>query len=178
VTLCSRLIAVRCEPQTGVQVAIAQSPRKDFFPGQLVKERKWENLGGSFKEVRWDKMEGKNFLNKMELLMSSLTSSQWAALQGTTWPGTRARHWSASVCSYKQGIMVTVNDISFVFLQLGVSDWDLRFWLQCWGFISGMLYCVVRWVVPDIIKECWEPPSQWRGIAFQKVCLPVEDTWI
>jgi mediator of RNA polymerase II transcription subunit 17 len=71
-----RIIAVRCEPQTGVQVAIAQSPRKDFFPGQLVKERKWENLGGSFKEVRWDKMEGKNFLNKMELLMSSLTSSQ------------------------------------------------------------------------------------------------------
>lgn len=77
-TLCCRIIAVRCEPQTGVQVAIAQSPRKDFFPGQLVKERKWENLGGSFKEVRWDKMEGKNFLNKMELLMSSLTSSQWA----------------------------------------------------------------------------------------------------
>ncbi|XP_046389107.1 mediator of RNA polymerase II transcription subunit 17 isoform X2 [Ischnura elegans] len=70
-----RIIAVRCEPQTGVQVAIAQSPRKDFFPGQLVKERKWENLGGSFKEVRWDKMEGKNFLNKMELLMASLTSS-------------------------------------------------------------------------------------------------------
>lgn len=70
-----RMIAVRCEPQTGVQVAIAHSPRKDFFPGQLVRERKWENLGGSFKEVRWDKMEGKNFLNKMELLMSSLTSS-------------------------------------------------------------------------------------------------------
>ncbi|KAL0267365.1 UNVERIFIED_CONTAM: hypothetical protein PYX00_009654 [Menopon gallinae] len=71
-----RMIAVRCEPQSGIQVWIAQSPRKDFFPGQLVKERKWENLGGSFKEVRWDKMEGKNFLNKMELLMASLTSSQ------------------------------------------------------------------------------------------------------
>lgn len=70
-----RMIAVRCEPQMGVQVAIAHSPRKDFFPGQLVRERKWENLGGSFKEVRWDKMEGKNFLNKMELLMSSLMSS-------------------------------------------------------------------------------------------------------
>ncbi|XP_011500223.1 PREDICTED: mediator of RNA polymerase II transcription subunit 17 [Ceratosolen solmsi marchali] len=70
-----RMIAVRCEPQTGIQVSIAHSPRKDFFPGQLVKERKWENLGGSFKEVRWDKMEGKNFLNKMELLMASLTSS-------------------------------------------------------------------------------------------------------
>ncbi|KAK6635996.1 Mediator of RNA polymerase II transcription subunit 17 [Polyplax serrata] len=71
-----RMIAVRCDPQSGIQVWIAQSPRKDFFPGQLVKERKWENLGGSFKEVRWDKMEGKNFLNKMELLMASLTSSQ------------------------------------------------------------------------------------------------------
>lgn len=75
-----RMIAVRCEPQNGcqvngIQVAIAHSPRKDFFPGQLVRERKWENLGGSFKEVRWDKMEGKNFLNKMELLMASLTSS-------------------------------------------------------------------------------------------------------
>ncbi|XP_008558413.1 mediator of RNA polymerase II transcription subunit 17 [Microplitis demolitor] len=70
-----RMIAVRCEPQSGVQVSIAHSPRKDFFPGQLVRERKWENLGGSFKEVRWDKMEGKNFLNKMELLMASLTSS-------------------------------------------------------------------------------------------------------
>ncbi|KAL1139769.1 hypothetical protein AAG570_006746 [Ranatra chinensis] len=70
-----RLIAVRCEPQGGMQVSIAHSPKKDFFSGQLVKERKWENLGGSFKEVRWDKMEGKNFLNKMELLMASLTSS-------------------------------------------------------------------------------------------------------
>ncbi|XP_058802065.1 mediator of RNA polymerase II transcription subunit 17 [Phymastichus coffea] len=69
-----RMIAVRCE-QTGIQVSIAHSPRKDFFPGRLVRERKWENLGGSFKEVRWDKMEGKNFLNKMELLMASLTSS-------------------------------------------------------------------------------------------------------
>ncbi|KAG8037342.1 hypothetical protein G9C98_005552 [Cotesia typhae] len=71
-----RMIAVRCEPQSGVQVSIAHSPRKDFFPGQLVRERKWENLGGSFKEVRWKDMEGKNFCNKMELLMASLTSSQ------------------------------------------------------------------------------------------------------
>jgi mediator of RNA polymerase II transcription subunit 17 len=56
-------------------VSIAHSPKKDFFGGQLVKERKWENLGGSFKKVRWDKMEGKNFLNKIELLMASLTNS-------------------------------------------------------------------------------------------------------
>ncbi|CAB0034464.1 unnamed protein product [Trichogramma brassicae] len=70
-----RIISMRCEPQFGIAVSIAHSPRKDFFPGQLVKERKWENLGGSFKEVRWDKMEGKNFINKVEMLMASLTSS-------------------------------------------------------------------------------------------------------
>ncbi|XP_026463580.1 mediator of RNA polymerase II transcription subunit 17-like [Ctenocephalides felis] len=70
-----RAIAVRCEPQNGMQVYISQSPRKDFFPGQLVQERKWENLGSQYKEVRIEKMEGKNFLNKMELLMASLTSS-------------------------------------------------------------------------------------------------------
>lgn len=45
------MIAVRCEPLGGHQVSIAHSPRKDFFSGQLVKERKWENLGGAFKEV-------------------------------------------------------------------------------------------------------------------------------
>ncbi|XP_050542328.1 mediator of RNA polymerase II transcription subunit 17 [Daktulosphaira vitifoliae] len=70
-----RLISVKCEPQGNVSVSIAHSPKKDFFGGQLVKERKWENLGGSFKNVRWDKMEGKNFLNKIELLMASLTNS-------------------------------------------------------------------------------------------------------
>lgn len=48
-----RTIAVRCEPQNGIQVYISQSPRKDFFPGQLVQERKWENLGSQYKEVHF-----------------------------------------------------------------------------------------------------------------------------
>lgn len=73
-----RLIAVqiRCDPpQIDVKVYIAQSPRKDFFPGPLVQGKYWEHLGGHFKEVRFDKLEGKNFLNKMEFLMASLSSS-------------------------------------------------------------------------------------------------------
>ncbi|XP_055595280.1 mediator of RNA polymerase II transcription subunit 17-like [Uranotaenia lowii] len=71
-----RLIAVqwRCDPQIAVKVYIAQSPGKDFFPGSLVQGRHWEHLGGHFKEVRFDKMEGKNFHNKMEFLMASLMS--------------------------------------------------------------------------------------------------------
>ncbi|KAF2904481.1 hypothetical protein ILUMI_01697 [Ignelater luminosus] len=70
-----RLIAVRCEPQSGVQVSVAHSPRTDFFPSRLVTERKWEHLGGQFRDVRLEKMEGRNFLHKMELLMASLTSN-------------------------------------------------------------------------------------------------------
>ncbi|XP_053694801.1 mediator of RNA polymerase II transcription subunit 17 [Sabethes cyaneus] len=71
-----RLVAVqvRCDPQIDVKVYIAQCPGKDFFPGSLVQGRHWEHLGGHFKEVRFDKMEGKNFHNKMEFLMASLTS--------------------------------------------------------------------------------------------------------
>ncbi|KAL1506556.1 hypothetical protein ABEB36_005897 [Hypothenemus hampei] len=71
-----RIIAVRCEPQANaIHVSVAHSPRTDFFPGRLVTERKWEHLGGQFRDVRMDKMEGKNFLYKMELLMASLTSN-------------------------------------------------------------------------------------------------------
>ncbi|XP_055906764.1 mediator of RNA polymerase II transcription subunit 17 [Eupeodes corollae] len=72
-----RMIAVqiRCDPQIDVKVFIARSPRQDFFPSPLVPEKFWENLGGHFKEVRFDKIEGKSFLNKMEFLMASLTSS-------------------------------------------------------------------------------------------------------
>ncbi|XP_063361552.1 mediator of RNA polymerase II transcription subunit 17 [Cydia amplana] len=69
-----RMIAIRCEPSVGMQVFIAQSPRKDFFSSELVQDKKWENLGGAFKEIKLDKMEGKNFLNKMELLMACLSS--------------------------------------------------------------------------------------------------------
>lgn len=49
-----RLIAVqiRCDPpQIDVKVYIAQSPRKDFFPGPLVQGKYWEHLGGHFKEA-------------------------------------------------------------------------------------------------------------------------------
>ncbi|XP_038214419.1 mediator of RNA polymerase II transcription subunit 17 [Zerene cesonia] len=69
-----RMIAIRCEPSVGIQVFIAQSPKKDFFVSELVQDKKWENLGGAFKEVKLEKMEGKNFLNKMELLMACLSS--------------------------------------------------------------------------------------------------------
>lgn len=72
--LFARIIALRYGTNSGIQVSIQASPRKDFYTNNLVKDMKWQNLGGDFKEVRWEKMEGRNFINKMELLMASLTN--------------------------------------------------------------------------------------------------------
>ncbi|XP_035232454.1 mediator of RNA polymerase II transcription subunit 17-like [Stegodyphus dumicola] len=69
-----RVIAVRCGPKTGVHVSVSYSPQQpDFYPSTLVRDRKWQNLAGSFREVLWEKMEGRNFMNKLEHLMASLT---------------------------------------------------------------------------------------------------------
>lgn len=72
-----RMIAVQLRSDTSLEarVFIAKSPRQDFFQIPLVPEKIWENLGGHFREVRFDKIEGKSFLMKMEYLMASLTSS-------------------------------------------------------------------------------------------------------
>ena len=39
--------------------------------------RKWENLPAGFKQLKLDKMDGKNLMNKIELLMAALSNSQW-----------------------------------------------------------------------------------------------------
>ena len=68
-----RIIAIRCGPQSGIEVSISKSPQElDFYPSTLVRDRKWQNLNGSFREVNWQKIEGKNFINKIEYLMASL----------------------------------------------------------------------------------------------------------
>ncbi|XP_054722462.1 mediator of RNA polymerase II transcription subunit 17-like, partial [Uloborus diversus] len=69
-----RVIAIRCGPKTGIHVSVSFSPQHaDFYPSTLVRDRKWQNLAGSFREVWWEKMEGRNFLNKLEHLMASVT---------------------------------------------------------------------------------------------------------
>ncbi|KAG8180030.1 hypothetical protein JTE90_026632 [Oedothorax gibbosus] len=69
-----RVIAIRCSPKNGIHVSVSFSPQTtDFYPSTLVRDRKWQNLAGSFREVTLEKMEGKNFLNKLEHLMASLT---------------------------------------------------------------------------------------------------------
>ncbi|RWS12809.1 mediator of RNA polymerase II transcription subunit 17-like isoform X2 [Dinothrombium tinctorium] len=70
-----RMIAVRHGPQSGAQVSISLSPHEqDFYPSTLVKDRKWQNINGGFKEVMWEKIEGKNLVSKIEYLMACLTN--------------------------------------------------------------------------------------------------------
>ena len=67
------IIAIRCGPHSGIEVKYCQSPQ-EFFPSTLVRDLKWQNLTGSYREVDWERIEGKNFINKMEYLMASLVN--------------------------------------------------------------------------------------------------------
>ncbi|KAI3353968.1 hypothetical protein L3Q82_018460, partial [Scortum barcoo] len=67
--------AVRNGPESGCKVLV-QFPRsqtKELPKSDVVQDSKWSHLRGPCKEVHWSKMEGRNFVYKMELLMAALT---------------------------------------------------------------------------------------------------------
>ncbi|XP_063842068.1 mediator of RNA polymerase II transcription subunit 17-like isoform X2 [Scylla paramamosain] len=70
----NKVIGVHSGPHQRVSVFVSSSPRPDFYPSTVVSEQRWEHLGSVWQEVRHDRMEGRNFLNKMELLMAALTA--------------------------------------------------------------------------------------------------------
>lgn len=70
----NKVIAVRSVPHPGVTVYVASAPCNDFYPSTVVSEQRWENLAGEWREVRLERMEGRNFLSKVELLMAVLTA--------------------------------------------------------------------------------------------------------
>lgn len=66
---------VRNGPESGSKIMV-QFPRnqcKDLPKSDVLQDSKWNHLRGPFKEVQWNKMEGRNFVYKMELLMSALS---------------------------------------------------------------------------------------------------------
>ncbi|KAF7692643.1 mediator of RNA polymerase II transcription subunit 17 [Silurus meridionalis] len=68
-------ISVRNGPESGFKVLV-QFPRcqaKDLPKSDVLQDGKWNYLRGPYKEVHWSKMEGRNFVYKMELLMAALT---------------------------------------------------------------------------------------------------------
>lgn len=68
-------ISARNGPESGCKVLV-QFPRnqsKELQKGDVILDSKWSHLRGPYKEVHWSKMEGRNFVYKMELLMAALT---------------------------------------------------------------------------------------------------------
>uniref|UniRef100_A0A8C4VXH3 Mediator of RNA polymerase II transcription subunit 17 n=2 Tax=Gopherus TaxID=38771 RepID=A0A8C4VXH3_9SAUR len=68
-------ISVRNGPESGSKVMV-QFPRcqcKDLPKSDVLQDSKWNHLRGPFREVQWNKMEGRNFVYKLELLMAALT---------------------------------------------------------------------------------------------------------
>ncbi|XP_014640729.1 PREDICTED: mediator of RNA polymerase II transcription subunit 17 isoform X2 [Ceratotherium simum simum] len=68
-------ISVRNGPESGSKIMV-QFPRnqcKDLPKSDVLQDSKWSHLRGPFREVQWNKMEGRNFVYKMELLMSALS---------------------------------------------------------------------------------------------------------
>ncbi|KAG9337550.1 hypothetical protein JZ751_028567 [Albula glossodonta] len=66
---------VRNGPESGCKVLV-QFPRnqcKELPKSDVIQDNKWNHLRGPYKEVHWSKMEGRNFVYKMELLMAALT---------------------------------------------------------------------------------------------------------
>ena len=59
-------------------VYISQAPSSDFFATPIIQSSKWENLPEGFKQLKLDRMDGKNLLNKIELLMAALS---WMSAQ-------------------------------------------------------------------------------------------------
>lgn len=70
----NKVIGVHSGPHQRISLYVSSSPRPDFYPSTVVNEQRWEHLGATWQEVRHDRMEGRNFLNKMELLMAALTA--------------------------------------------------------------------------------------------------------
>lgn len=74
-----RFIAVRHSPLTQAAVWISSAPStlsaaKDAAL-LVVKDKKWDRLPDAYQELRLEKMDGKNLLNKLELIMAALGNS-------------------------------------------------------------------------------------------------------
>lgn len=75
-----RVLSIRSGPVSGLRVFVQTCPRLPEENGSttIVKDKKWAQLGGPFREVHLEKMEGRNFINKVELLMGCLAKEHSA----------------------------------------------------------------------------------------------------
>lgn len=57
-----------------MSVQFPRNHSKEALKSDVVQEAKWSQLRGPSREVDWSRMEGRNFVYRMELLMAALTS--------------------------------------------------------------------------------------------------------
>ncbi|XP_053200471.1 mediator of RNA polymerase II transcription subunit 17-like [Panonychus citri] len=66
-----RIISIRQGPTSEPKVSVSSIPRdQDFYPSSIIRDRKWQNIQSNFKTIDLTKMQGKNLINKIEILMS------------------------------------------------------------------------------------------------------------
>ena len=67
-----RVLSVRSGPESGLKVFLQRCPAPETtvkYNG-VVTDPKWLNLGGAFEELKLERMEGRNFANRMEIFMA------------------------------------------------------------------------------------------------------------
>ncbi|KAI0208048.1 Mediator of RNA polymerase II transcription subunit 17 [Lamellibrachia satsuma] len=81
----TRVLSIRSGPVSRVRVGLQRYSRRSTpattnldgevtSPSEIITNPKWQNLGSAFMRVDMDKIEGRNFVNKIEILMASLTT--------------------------------------------------------------------------------------------------------
>ncbi|KAL3873203.1 hypothetical protein ACJMK2_036348 [Sinanodonta woodiana] len=68
-----KAIAVRSGPTTGLHVHMKSDAKDIDAELASILEAKWHNLTGTFKEVDLNRIDGRNFATKLELIMASVT---------------------------------------------------------------------------------------------------------
>ena len=68
-----RAIAVRSGPTTGLHVYMKSDAKDIDAELASILEAKWHNLTGTFKEIDLNRIDGRNFATKLELIMASVT---------------------------------------------------------------------------------------------------------
>ncbi|XP_064623431.1 mediator of RNA polymerase II transcription subunit 17-like isoform X2 [Lineus longissimus] len=70
-----RVLSIRSAPVSGIQVSVQSCPKQADETNSnhtLVKDNKWTSLGSPFKSINVNRIEGKNLVSKIELLMAAL----------------------------------------------------------------------------------------------------------
>lgn len=79
-SFCSRAIAVRTGPTSGVRILVRRPQVPHGVAPELLGSMNWESLGGDFIEVHWSKMPGRTFVQKLFLLLA--IEMYWSHLWG------------------------------------------------------------------------------------------------